>query len=185
MPHLMLEFLAEREVQEKGGKLTPSGKEHISFRMIDTDHGKVIELKADASNIEQVEREPKWGELEAATHVLGKQPGAEQRLKELKKIEAERDSYRQKHLAAQAEMVAKNELIVKLNEQINKLKKSSMSKYGDLIGNALTSHIEELAASMRFEEYENAKVVYEIATGQKWLDDGSDLDEEGDLPGSG
>lgn len=183
MPHLMLKFSAEREVQDLAGQLVPNGKEHISFIIIDTDKGKITELEADAKNIRQVEREPNWGELKTATETLGKEPGA-RTTEEYRQLQAERDSYRQKMTSAQADLVAKNQLILQLNGEIQKLKEDDIDKLGgkDLLANALDSHIEELAASQRFEEYENAKKIFRRLTGHPWVGEDDD-DEEGDLSG--
>lgn len=181
MPHLMLEFSADREVQELAGQLVPSGKEHIKFRMIDTDKGQVIELDADAKNIHQTERKPSWGELKVATETLGREPGGETvDAKVHEVVRAERDKLRKELDSARADLVAKNQLILQLNEKIQGYEAKDVTGGRDILASALDSYLEELAASMDFERYEAGKLIYKQLTGHRWVEDDED-DEEGDL----
>jgi hypothetical protein len=181
MPHLILEFKADRDVQEIAGQLVPTGKDHISFRMIDTDHGKVIELEADAKNIRQVERAPSWGETKIATETLGRTPGADTvDAKIHEAMRAERDKLKTEMESAKADLVAKNRLVLSLNQKIQDYEASDVTEGRDLLASALDSYLEELAASQDFDRYNQGKRIYRQLTGEKWVDDGED-DEEGDL----
>jgi hypothetical protein len=189
MPHLMLSFEATREMtQEEVGfgqiRHKPTGRESISFVMIDTDTNKVIELTAEASNVHQVEREPRWSEQHTAEQVLvGKKPELTQA--EYEKMKAERDSYRQKHTSSQVEISRQKDQISDLMEKIKSLQARDFNNESmELLSAALDSYIIELAANQNFSSYELAKQIYHHLTGQAWADEfgeEGDDDEEGDL----
>lgn len=189
MPYLMLEFNAERLVTEKAGQMVPTGDEKISFRMIDTETGKVVTLSADAKNVQQVERPANFGESHTASQVLGQEPGkpVSQHIQDrLENLEAERDSYRQKYMAAQTEIDKRKEQVKKREEEIVKLRQKVTTPMEDeLIAAALDGYIYELAAGQQFSSYEDAKKLYRRLTGTPWSDDGSgEDDEEGDCSGN-
>ena len=175
MPYLVLEFEAEKDPVKKSDKL--------KLKMIDAATGKIVELEADCRSVRDTSREPTWAETQTASKALNKDVGTRISREEFQKMEAERDSYRQKLLSAQANIETKQVLIAKLEAEIGTLKDSTLNdKAKLLIGAALDGYIEELAANEQLESYDTAKKIYKHMTGMSWVsgEDEDDDDEEGD-----
>ena len=193
MPYLMLEFKAEREMTggEFGkGKGLPTGREYISFRMIDTDTGKVVELTCDASNIKQTERPPNFGESHTASQVLGEGPGTKPSVylqEKLGRLEEERDNYRHKMQSASDAIDQKAKIIDSLEREIAELRAKQVKPVEkELIAAALDAYIPDLAERQQFNAYEEAKALYARLTGESWANEfGTDddlLDDEEEDP---
>jgi len=187
MPHLMLYFEATRQMKDIGEefgqiKHIPTGQENIKFVMIDTDKNQVIELEAEAIKVKQIQREPKWAEKHALDQVLsGGDPNLARA--ELERVEAERNSYREKHLSAKSEIERQEKSIKELIEELKTLRHRDLSDESvRIIEQALDSYIMELAGTKSFTDYNLAKELYHHMTGHAWADEfGDDDDEEGDL----
>ena len=191
MPYLMLSFEAVRDEdiaiypvgKSKTTRTNPTGAERIKMTMIDTDTGKVVEFDAEAHNVKQIERAPKWAETHTAGQVLGKDPGKNVDLEAFRALEAERDSYRQKHLSAQETIRQKDDRIISLTDSLAELRKRDLNEESrHLLAASLDIHISELALSQNFEAYERAKKLYKALTGKAWVDEGSDDDDEEEDP---
>jgi hypothetical protein len=179
MPHLVLEFKADREVQEIAGQLVPSGKENLSFRMIDTDTGKVTVLNCDAKNLHHEEREPTWGETKIATETLNRTPGEDLVSRKVHEVvRDQRDKLNAELSEAKADLVVKNDALVKASTKVAEYESQDVTDGRDILASALDSYLEDLAAAMDFDRYEQGKKIYRRLTGQSWVDDG---EEEGDL----
>lgn len=195
MPYLMLEFKADREMtggefgKDKG---LPTGREFITFRMIDTDTGKVIELSCDASNIKQTERPANFGESHTASQVFNQEPGKRPSQiwqEKMGRLEEERDRYREKMEVAHASIDQKKKTIDSLELEIADLQSKQVKPMErELIAAALDLWIPDLAERQQFNAYEEAKALYARLTGKSWaneygVDDDDDLfddDEEED-----
>ena len=182
MPHLILGFSAEREMVEKfmkngSTKVVPTGKQTLDFKFIDTDKGEVTEFSADATNIKHEVRAPNYAEMHTATQVLNRDPGETIALKQFEEVTAERDSYRQKHLAAQSQINTQSRVVedLKRTNQELMLDKLDASEKA-LIGDALDVKIMELAAVQDYDGYEKAKKLYRRMTGHGWADDDQEVD---------
>jgi hypothetical protein len=183
MPHLVLAFEANREVKDakrsRSGipDLTPTGKESFKFKMIDTDKGEVVELSADATNIKQEVRPPNFAELDTASKALGKDVANEIALEQFQEIQAERDSYRQKHLSAENQINSQKRIIDSLDREVTELRDQTYTEpQRKILADALDEKIMQFAALQDWEKYESSKKMYRSLTGESWADD----DEEGD-----
>lgn len=79
MAWLVLSYEMDREVDEvpQAGRdsrfsIKPTGPTHAHLKMIDTDTGKVTEIKYEIVGGQIKERAPVWGETHAADQILGK-----------------------------------------------------------------------------------------------------------------
>jgi hypothetical protein len=186
MPHLLMSFEATRAEETIDGKRRPSGQEHIAMTIMDTEKGKVVEIAADATNVQQVERAPVWGETHTASQVL--RGGGDSALQvQFDRVSAERDSYRQKHASANITIEKQQNQLQEREKEILELKSKLKEYEGEggeeskrVIADALDGHAETLALTQNFEDYERAKRLYRRFSGKPWVDEGDD-DLEGDL----
>lgn len=165
-------------------------KDTISFKIMDTETGEVVEMSADARNVKHDKRQPTWAETSAASKVLNKDVGERISKEQFNKANAERDSYREKMLSAQQQLDSKKKIIDNLEAEIATLKDGTLNDAAKLIiGAALDRYIEELAANEQLDSYDLAKKIYKHMTGMSWVtgeeDDGDDDEEDersSDLP---
>lgn len=183
MPYLMIEF--EAHPLKKG--------ERISFKMIDTDNGKIVELEADASSVNQAERAPTPPEMELASRTLGKGIGGTVDQVSHDRVVKERNSYREKVLSAEnvlRDVTKKSrEAAEKINALTAKLASAEEQTFDqdqkNLIAASLDHYMIYLLDSQQYASYEDAKKLYKVMTGRSYVDEGIEDDQEEDCPDFG
>jgi hypothetical protein len=187
VPYLMLNF---RQTQEEEDYLLrgdgddrirrrPTGRSEIEMTLIDTQFGKVVELKIDGT-VEQVERAPQWGETDAAAKVLNRDTNDAIQLDRMK---AEVATYREKVLSADRKIKESDRLVIEYRNQIKDLQGRVLDDdEGAFVAHALEDFIAKLGLNGSYDDFLKAKKLFRRLAGISWNSEDDDDEEEEESP---